>query len=51
MSGLGGQEAGHPEDVLIHRLEDDLVQFLGVGFWLGDQFGGGHRGLRVDKRS
>jgi hypothetical protein len=51
MIGLGGQEAGHPEDVLFHRLEDDLRQFLGVGFLLGGQFGGGHRGLRVDKRS
>ena len=49
--GLGREQAGHLEDVLFHRLEDDLGQFLGVGFLLGGQFGDKHRGFLVDKSS
>lgn len=51
MVGLGGQEAGHLEEIGLEGLGEDLGQFLSVGLLLGGQLGGAHWGLLVNKRS
>jgi len=48
---LGGQEAGHLQEVAFDGPQEGLGQVLGMGLLLGGQVGGGHRGLLVDKSS